>query len=87
MLAFHFARQAVRDSVRKSLFSEVLKASLIVGKLTVKIIDCVPQMFRDCLTAIHGKNSMPSILLVVKGYLPGGGWGYQRDNNFVANIL
>jgi hypothetical protein len=37
-----FARLAVRDSIRKTLFAEMLEASIIGRKLTVEILDCVP---------------------------------------------
>ena len=42
MPPFRFAFSAVRHTVGESLFAKVLKARLIVRKLTVEVIDCVP---------------------------------------------
>jgi hypothetical protein len=42
VLALRFARLAVRDSIGKTLFPEMLKASIIGRELTVEILDCVP---------------------------------------------
>jgi hypothetical protein len=42
MLALLAAFGTVRNTLRKPLFPEMFEASIIIGKLTVKIIDCVP---------------------------------------------
>ncbi|MGA8151013.1 MAG: hypothetical protein WB952_08695 [Terriglobales bacterium] len=42
VLALLFTCLAVRNPVRKSLLSKMLKASIVIGKLTVEIINCVP---------------------------------------------
>jgi hypothetical protein len=42
VLTLLFARLAVRDSIGKTLFAEMLKASIVGRKLTVEILDCVP---------------------------------------------
>jgi Mg2+/citrate symporter len=67
MFAFLLALIAVGDTTGEPLLFKVLKASGIVGKLSVKIVACVPQVLRDCLSAIHGKTSMPFLLRDVKG--------------------
>ena len=41
------------DSTGKALLFEVLKASSIVRKLTVKIIDRIAEMLRNCLSGVH----------------------------------
>jgi hypothetical protein len=67
MLPLDSALFTVRHPAGEPLLFKVLKAAIVIGELSVKIIDRVPQMLRDCLTAIHGKNSMPYVLLDVKG--------------------
>jgi hypothetical protein len=67
VLPFDSALFTERHAAGKPLLFKVLKAGIVIGELAVKIIDCVPQMLRDCLTAIHGINSMPNLLLDVKG--------------------
>ena len=42
MLALFATHGTVRNHARKSLLPKMLKASIIIGKLTVKIVDCVP---------------------------------------------
>ena len=42
VLALFLARFAVGNGIREALLPQVLKASLIVGELSVKILDCVP---------------------------------------------
>ena len=56
-----------RYSAGEALLFKVLKAAIVIGELGVKVIDRVPQMLRDCLTAIHDMNSMSFVLLDVKG--------------------
>jgi len=54
-------------ATRKTLFLDRLKANVVIGKFSVKLVSGVAKIFRDCLSAIHGKSSMPCVLLVVKG--------------------
>jgi hypothetical protein len=42
VLSFRFARLAVRHSVRKTLFPQMLETSVIGRKLTMEILDCIP---------------------------------------------
>jgi hypothetical protein len=58
MLALPLARLTVRNAVRKSLFSEVLKASVIVRKLAVEVFDCVPKVGRNRLSAVHDATNL-----------------------------
>ncbi len=67
MLAILLARFAVRDSAGKALFLEVLKASCIVGKLTAEVVNRVPKMLRDGLSAVHDVQTLPFSLRDVKG--------------------
>jgi hypothetical protein len=57
-LCLFFALAAVRDPVRKSLLSQVLEASVIGRKLTVKIFDCVPKVSRNRLSAVHDATNL-----------------------------
>jgi hypothetical protein len=57
----------VDDSAGETLLFQVLKASRVIRELAVKVIDRVPEMLWYCLSAIHGKNSMPFYLRDVKG--------------------
>jgi hypothetical protein len=66
MLPLSTALVTMRHATGKPLFLKVLKAAIVIWELSVKIIDRVPQMFRDCLSPVHG-NSMPYVLLDVKG--------------------
>ena len=67
VLAILLARFAVRDSAGKPLFLQVLKASCIIGKLTIEIINRVPKMLRDGLSAVHNAETLPFSLRDVKG--------------------
>jgi ABC-type lipoprotein release transport system permease subunit len=53
MLALLFALGTVRSTIRESLFPQMLKAGIIGRKLTVKVINRVPKMLRNRLTAVH----------------------------------
>jgi hypothetical protein len=67
MLCLFVAFAAVRDPVRKSLLSQVLKASVIGRKLTVKILDCVPKVGRNRLSAVHDAQTLAKTERDVKG--------------------
>jgi len=67
VLAFLLARIAVRNVAGEALLHKMFKASRIIRELTVEVIDRVPQMGWNRLTAVHGKNSMPFVLRDVKG--------------------
>src|ERR1700686_3041980 len=67
VLALLLALVTVRDVAGESLLHQVLKASRVIGKLAIDDIDRVPEVLRDGLSAIHGKNSMPFLLRDVKG--------------------
>jgi hypothetical protein len=42
VLALFAALGTVRNPARKTLLPKMLEASVIIGKLTVEIVDCVP---------------------------------------------
>jgi hypothetical protein len=58
---------AVRNPARIALFLDLLKASIVGRKIAVEIVEGVAKLGWDGLAAIHGRNSMPSIRLAVKG--------------------
>lgn len=57
MLSIPLALRAVGNSIRKSLLPEMLKASFVVRKLAVKILDCVSKMSGNCLSGIHDASN------------------------------
>jgi hypothetical protein len=67
VLAVLSALFAVGDSAGEALLFQVLKASRVIRELSVEVVDRVPEMLWNCLSAIHGKNSMPFSLRDVKG--------------------
>ncbi|MGC1371690.1 MAG: hypothetical protein WA824_06090 [Candidatus Sulfotelmatobacter sp.] len=58
MLALRLARFAIGHAIRKSLLPEMLKASLVIGELTVKILDCVSKMSGNRLPAVHDATNL-----------------------------
>lgn len=56
-------------SLRKALFFDLLKAGIVIGEAFVKIFHGVTEFFWDSLSAVNA-NTMPYVLLGVKGYLP-----------------
>ena len=48
-------------------FRHALKAGIIGWEILIELASAVAEFFGDGLSAIHGKNSMPFLLLVVKG--------------------
>jgi hypothetical protein len=67
MLALLAALGTVRNPARKSLFPKMLKASIVGWKLTVKILDCVPKVSRNGLSAIHDATNLAGTERDVKG--------------------
>jgi hypothetical protein len=67
---------AVGHAAGEALFFDRFKAGVVGRELPVKILEGIAEFGGNGLASIHGKNSMPCVLLVVKGYLPGGG-GYE----------
>ena len=57
----------MRHSTGETLFLEMFKAAIVIGELSVKIIDRVAQVHRNRLSGFHGRNSMPFVLRAVKG--------------------
>jgi hypothetical protein len=78
----NFALLTEGDTAGKPLFLEMFKACIIVGKLAVKIINRVPQMLWNCLTAIHGINRVAQPYLMSRdNYQVLWGWGvWLRDS-------
>ena len=70
VFAVLLALLAVDDPAGETLLFQVLKASGVIRELAVKVVDRVPEMLRNCLSLIHGKDSVSQILRDVKGYLP-----------------
>jgi hypothetical protein len=62
-----FAGLTVRDTVRESLLSEVLKAGVITRKLAVEIFDCVPKVSGNRLSAVHDVQTLAETGREVKG--------------------
>jgi phage-related holin len=48
---------AERNPAGKALFFQVLDAGIIVWELAVKIDDRVPQVLRNCLSAVHNTKN------------------------------
>jgi hypothetical protein len=67
VLAVNSALLARCYATGKPLFLDRLKANVIIRKFSVKLVSGVAEILRNCLSAIHGKDSMPYVLLVVKG--------------------
>jgi hypothetical protein len=67
MLALSLARSAVSHSVGKALFAKMLKAGIIIRKLAVEILDCVPKMGRNRLAAVHDDQTLAKTERDVKG--------------------
>ncbi len=67
VLAFLFAGVAIDHAARPSLLLDLVKANVIIRKISVELIPRVSQFFWNGLSAIHGRDSMPFVLLVVKG--------------------
>ena len=59
--------RAVGNPAGEAPLFEVLKAGVVVGKLAVEIIDCVPQIFRNCLSAVHDIDRLAKPERDVKG--------------------
>lgn len=70
MFTLDSALRTEGNAIRPTLFFDVLKTGVIIGKFGVELIDCVSQVLRDCLSPVH-VDSMPFILLVVKVYIFG----------------
>jgi hypothetical protein len=58
MLSIRLALSAVGNSIRKALLPEMLKASFIVRKLAVKILDCVSKVSGNRLSAVHDATNL-----------------------------
>jgi hypothetical protein len=67
VFAFLLALLAIRDSTGKPLLFEMFKASGVIGKLAVKVIDRVPQMLWNRLARVHDARRLPFSLRDVKG--------------------
>lgn len=57
----------LRHAIREAHIHYALEAGVIVRELSVKLVSGVSKLGWDCLSAIHGRDSMPFVLLVVKG--------------------
>ena len=64
---FVLALAAVGHSAGKTLLFDLLKAGVIVREIFVELLEGVAEFGGDCLASIHGKNSLPDVLLVVTG--------------------
>src|SRR5580704_16003291 len=51
----------------EALLFDPLKASIVGRKIFFKLLEGVAKFGRNGLSSIHGKNSLPYVLLVVKG--------------------
>jgi hypothetical protein len=58
MLATLLALVAISDAIRKPLLPQMLKAGFIGWKLTVEILDCVPKMSGNRLSAVHDATNL-----------------------------
>ena len=58
----------LRHAARKAHFHHACKASIVGREVLIELTSVVSEFFRNGLSdAVHGKNSMPFVLLVVKG--------------------
>lgn len=67
MLALNSALLTLRNPAGVPLFLKVLKAAIVIRKLRIKIIDGIAQVLWYGLASVHDQNSMPYVLLDVKG--------------------
>jgi len=67
VLTLLLAFLAIGDSTGEPLLFKVFQASSVIGELAVEIIDRVPEMLRNCLSAVHNDIRLPFSLRDVKG--------------------
>jgi hypothetical protein len=91
VLAFYSALGAHRSAIRPALIEDVIQASIIVRELCIEVLERVFLIAGDALsllaTVSHNKDSMPFVLLVVKGYLPLQNMGGRRAKRIdIGNV-
>jgi hypothetical protein len=71
VLALRLALFTERAAVRPPLFCDETKAGFVIRKLGIEVLERVPLVSGDRLallaTLCHNENSLPYVLLVVKG--------------------
>jgi hypothetical protein len=67
VLAIFAALVAAGDTTGESLLFDGVKAHVIAGEFSVELVSGISEVSGDGLSLIHSKNSMLSVLLVVKG--------------------
>jgi hypothetical protein len=67
VLSRFLALVAVGYAAGETLLFDLLKAGIIGWKVFVELLEGVTKFGGDCLASIHGENSLPDVLLVVKG--------------------
>ena len=67
VLAILLALRAIGDAARITLFLEVFKTSFVIGETLMEGFYCQSEMLWNALCWLHNTNSMPFILLDVKG--------------------
>jgi hypothetical protein len=67
VLALYTALAAVSHAVRVAFFLQILKAGFIVGETIEKVLYGESQVLWNALLGFHGKDSLPYVLLDVKG--------------------
>ena len=70
VLAGFVALLTLSYAAGEALFFDLLKAGIVRRKVLVELLKGVAEFNGNALARFHGKNSMPFVLLVVKGYLP-----------------
>src|ERR1700719_956226 len=81
LLGLLVALVAVGHAAGEALLFNRFQTGIVSREIVVKLIEGVAEFGGGCLASIHGKNGMPYVLLVVKGYLPGG-YRYQLVNRY-----
>jgi hypothetical protein len=67
MLAILLALRTIGNATRITLFLEIFETGFIVWETLKEGFHCQPEMLWDALCGLHDTNSMPFLLLDVKG--------------------